>query len=296
MAFASPRLDNGLRVVTDAMAGVETASLGVWVGVGTRHEPAAINGVAHLLEHMAFKGTRAPLRPRHRRGDRGCRRPPQRLHLAREHRLLRPRADRRRGAGARHPGRHPAALDVRRERAGSASARSSCRRSARPTTRPTTSSSITSRRRAYPDQPLGRPVLGTRRDRRQPCRARPIRGYHARSTTAATDMVLCGGRQGRARRSIVELAAKRLRRRCRAQRPAPTRAGALCRRRLPRGARARAGASRARLPRHRLSRSRLLRRSPSIRRCWAAACRRACSRRSARSAGWSTASTASRRL
>ena len=51
------RLDSGLTVATDAMAGIETAAIGVWVGVGTRHEPAAINGVAHLLEHMAFKGT-----------------------------------------------------------------------------------------------------------------------------------------------------------------------------------------------------------------------------------------------
>src|SRR5262249_21506989 len=51
------RLDNGLIVATDAMAGIETAAVGVWVGAGTRHEPAAINGVAHLLEHMAFKGT-----------------------------------------------------------------------------------------------------------------------------------------------------------------------------------------------------------------------------------------------
>jgi predicted Zn-dependent peptidase len=51
------RLANGLTVATDVMAGVETAALGVWVNVGTRHEPAAINGVAHMLEHMAFKGT-----------------------------------------------------------------------------------------------------------------------------------------------------------------------------------------------------------------------------------------------
>ena len=36
---------------------VETGSLGVWVGVGTRNEPAEVNGVSHLLEHMAFKGT-----------------------------------------------------------------------------------------------------------------------------------------------------------------------------------------------------------------------------------------------
>jgi predicted Zn-dependent peptidase len=50
-------LPNGLRIVTDRMDAVETVSLGIWVDVGTRHEPAAINGVAHLLEHMAFKGT-----------------------------------------------------------------------------------------------------------------------------------------------------------------------------------------------------------------------------------------------
>ena len=50
-------LPNGLRIVTDQMDGVETASLGIWVDVGTRDEPAEINGVAHLLEHMAFKGT-----------------------------------------------------------------------------------------------------------------------------------------------------------------------------------------------------------------------------------------------
>ncbi len=50
-------LENGMRVLTDRMSSVETVSLGVWVAVGTRHEPAQINGVAHLLEHMAFKGT-----------------------------------------------------------------------------------------------------------------------------------------------------------------------------------------------------------------------------------------------
>ncbi len=50
-------LENGMRVLTDVMDSVETVSLGVWVDVGTRHEPAEVNGVAHLLEHMAFKGT-----------------------------------------------------------------------------------------------------------------------------------------------------------------------------------------------------------------------------------------------
>ncbi len=50
-------LDNGLRVVSDPMATVETVSVGVWVEAGARHEHPEINGVSHLLEHMAFKGT-----------------------------------------------------------------------------------------------------------------------------------------------------------------------------------------------------------------------------------------------
>ncbi len=51
------RLDNGLRVATEAMPSVQTASVGVWVDVGARHETREVNGVAHMLEHMAFKGT-----------------------------------------------------------------------------------------------------------------------------------------------------------------------------------------------------------------------------------------------
>ena len=51
-------LSNGLRVVTDRMPNVETASVGAWVDVGTRDEKAEINGVSHMLEHMAFKGTK----------------------------------------------------------------------------------------------------------------------------------------------------------------------------------------------------------------------------------------------
>jgi len=50
-------LDNGLRVATEAMPSVQTASVGVWVDVGARHETQNVNGVAHMLEHMAFKGT-----------------------------------------------------------------------------------------------------------------------------------------------------------------------------------------------------------------------------------------------
>ena len=50
-------LPSGLTVATDHMASVETVSLGTWIGVGTRHEQRAENGIAHLFEHMVFKGT-----------------------------------------------------------------------------------------------------------------------------------------------------------------------------------------------------------------------------------------------
>ena len=50
-------LAGGLRVASDRMDQVETVSVGLYVAAGTRHEPAAINGAAHMLEHMAFKGT-----------------------------------------------------------------------------------------------------------------------------------------------------------------------------------------------------------------------------------------------
>ena len=50
-------LPNGLRVVTRHMPGLHSAALGVWVGAGCRDERIEQNGIAHFLEHMAFKGT-----------------------------------------------------------------------------------------------------------------------------------------------------------------------------------------------------------------------------------------------
>lgn len=50
-------LDNGLRIASDSIKTVETVSLGAWVNVGARDEPAHLNGISHLFEHMAFKGT-----------------------------------------------------------------------------------------------------------------------------------------------------------------------------------------------------------------------------------------------
>ncbi|PTW62253.1 putative Zn-dependent peptidase [Breoghania corrubedonensis] len=52
------RLDNGLTIVTDHMPHLETAALGVWVRVGSRNETETQHGLTHLLEHMAFKGTK----------------------------------------------------------------------------------------------------------------------------------------------------------------------------------------------------------------------------------------------
>src|SRR6266700_1048445 len=57
MTVQQATLANGLRIVTDRIDTVDTASLGLWVDVGTRHEAPEVNGAAHFLEHMAFKGT-----------------------------------------------------------------------------------------------------------------------------------------------------------------------------------------------------------------------------------------------
>ena len=57
MTVTISTLANGMKVATDQMNDVETVSLGFWVGVGTRDESLAQNGVAHLCEHMVFKGT-----------------------------------------------------------------------------------------------------------------------------------------------------------------------------------------------------------------------------------------------
>ncbi len=50
-------LPNGMRVVSERMPHLESATIGVWTDVGARHESKAQNGISHMLEHMAFKGT-----------------------------------------------------------------------------------------------------------------------------------------------------------------------------------------------------------------------------------------------
>lgn len=57
MSVRSTTLSNGMTVITDDMPHLESASLGIWVKAGSRSERAAEHGISHVLEHMAFKGT-----------------------------------------------------------------------------------------------------------------------------------------------------------------------------------------------------------------------------------------------
>jgi len=50
-------LPGGLRVITEQVPGVRSASVGMWVGVGSRDEHQSVVGAAHYLEHLLFKGT-----------------------------------------------------------------------------------------------------------------------------------------------------------------------------------------------------------------------------------------------
>ena len=57
MTIRSQTLANGFTVATEFMPNFETAALGIWIRAGGRHETQEQNGIAHFLEHMAFKGT-----------------------------------------------------------------------------------------------------------------------------------------------------------------------------------------------------------------------------------------------
>ncbi|MFG1395710.1 M16 family metallopeptidase [Roseixanthobacter pseudopolyaromaticivorans] len=58
MSVTRTTLDNGITVISDPMPHLGTVSLGIWVGAGARDEQENEHGISHLLEHMAFKGTR----------------------------------------------------------------------------------------------------------------------------------------------------------------------------------------------------------------------------------------------
>lgn len=58
MRYKKVKFENGLRLVTCPMSEMRSISIGVWVGVGGRHEEDSLSGVSHFLEHMLFKGTK----------------------------------------------------------------------------------------------------------------------------------------------------------------------------------------------------------------------------------------------
>jgi predicted Zn-dependent peptidase len=58
MTYQLTTLDNGLRVASEFLPGMESVAVTVSVGVGARYESESENGISHLLEHMAFKGTK----------------------------------------------------------------------------------------------------------------------------------------------------------------------------------------------------------------------------------------------
>src|ERR1700759_5536782 len=51
------RFDNGLTILTEKMPDVRSATIGLWLRKGSRHEPAELNGILHFIEHAVFKGT-----------------------------------------------------------------------------------------------------------------------------------------------------------------------------------------------------------------------------------------------
>src|SRR5258706_9234359 len=52
-------LDNGLTIISERMEHVRSATVGIWVRSGSRHEAAPLNGISHFIEHTLFKGTRS---------------------------------------------------------------------------------------------------------------------------------------------------------------------------------------------------------------------------------------------
>lgn len=57
--YQKTTLANGVRVITEHMPLVRSASIGLWVGVGSSHETSQLRGISHCIEHMLFKGTRS---------------------------------------------------------------------------------------------------------------------------------------------------------------------------------------------------------------------------------------------
>ena len=56
--YRTTTFKTGLTIATATMPHMSSVTVGIWVGVGGRHEPLELNGVSHFIEHLLFKGTR----------------------------------------------------------------------------------------------------------------------------------------------------------------------------------------------------------------------------------------------
>ena len=288
MTMRVSTLTNGLRIATDRIDTVDTVSLGIWVDVGTRHEPAEINGVAHFLEHMAFKGTE-------RRSARAIAEEIEAVggHLnaytSRESTAYYAKVlEGGRAARARYPRRHPAALDLRARGDGARAHRDPA--GDRPGQRHPRRHHL----RPFPGMRLSRPGdgpagAGPAGDHPP---ARPRGGRRPICATITARGKWCWRRPAISSTTASPPSAEKLLSGAAGRAPGHHRAGALYRRRPARGARSRAAPPRPGLSRAGARRPRLLRRPRCCRRRLAAACPRASSRRSARSAGSSMRSIA----
>jgi predicted Zn-dependent peptidase len=56
-SYKKTTLANGIRVITEEITSVKSASIGIWINTGSRNETETSNGISHFIEHMMFKGT-----------------------------------------------------------------------------------------------------------------------------------------------------------------------------------------------------------------------------------------------
>lgn len=73
-------LPNGVRLITERIDNMRTVSVGIWVGNGSRYEPAELGGVSHFIEHMIFKGTEKRSAPPYCNRNRCIRRAGECIH------------------------------------------------------------------------------------------------------------------------------------------------------------------------------------------------------------------------
>src|SRR6266498_2218020 len=58
MKYTLKTLPNNIRLLTVRMPSLESATVVVWIGVGSRFEPESMAGISHFIEHMSFKGSK----------------------------------------------------------------------------------------------------------------------------------------------------------------------------------------------------------------------------------------------